>query len=244
MLFSILMTKTIFCDIDGTILMHKNNIFNNILEQPVILKGVIDNFKEWDKNNFKIILTTGRKESYRKETENQLNSLGIPYDNLIMGLPNGERIVINDRKLNSINSATRAIDVIRNQGLENINLISPTIYTSSKIEKPWGYEEIIEHNYNYVVKKIFMKANNSCSTQYHELKTETIVVLEGNLNIYTGSSLNNLICKLYTKGESITILPYTIHKMEALTDSIYMETSTDYLWDVVRLQDNYGRVNS
>ena len=92
------MTKTIFCDIDGTLLQHKHDIFKNILEPPVILNNVIESFKKWDKLNYKILLTTGRKESYRKQTEEQLQSLGIPYDQLIMGIPNGDRIIINDKK--------------------------------------------------------------------------------------------------------------------------------------------------
>ena len=47
----------------------------------------------------------------------------------------------------------------------------------SKIEKPWGFEELIECNDKYVVKKLFMKKGHSSSIQYHELKTETIIVL-------------------------------------------------------------------
>lgn len=40
------MTKTIFCNIDGTIFKHKGNIYKNILEPPEILNGVIDKYKE------------------------------------------------------------------------------------------------------------------------------------------------------------------------------------------------------
>lgn len=29
--------------------------------------------------------------------------------------------------------------------------------------------------------------------------------------------------------------------MEGIEDCLYLETSTPELWDVVRLQDNYGR---
>jgi hypothetical protein len=29
--------------------------------------------------------------------------------------------------------------------------------------------------------------------------------------------------------------------MMGMTDCLYLETSTNELWDVVRLQDNYGR---
>ena len=236
------MTKTIFCDIDGTIIQHNNNIHTNILQKPIILDGVLDKFKEWDKNNHKIILTTGRKEGNRKQTEEQLSFLGINYDLLIMGLPNGDRILINDKKEKGVFNTAYAINVVRNKGLNNINIDNNDNNDNKIIDKPWGYEELIEKNKNYIVKKLFMKEGHSCSTQYHELKTETIVILKGKLRIYIGNQIDSLISREYNEGEYITIQPYIIHKMEGITDCLYMETSTIELWDVVRLEDKYGRI--
>lgn len=233
------MTKTIFCDIDGTILRHKGDIYRNILEPPEILEGVLDRFREWDKKNYRIILTTGRKEGSREETKEQLKSLGINYDDLLMGLPNGDRILINDKKPNSIDNTAYSYNLVRNSGMKNLEFDLMDI--KKRIEKPWGYEEIIEYNKNYVVKKLFMKEGHSCSTQYHELKMETIIVLEGKLRIYYGDEINSLNSKDYEKGEYITIQPFKIHKMFGITDCLYLETSTNELWDVIRLQDDYGR---
>jgi mannose-6-phosphate isomerase-like protein (cupin superfamily) len=238
--------KTIFCDIDGTILEHKGDIIKNYKEDPSVLNNVIDTFKSWEKNNFKIILITGRKESTRKYTEKQLQELGIIYDELIMGLPNGDRIIINDRKPNDYRNTTYAINVVRNKGLGNIDLLSnyitiPDKFLYDRAEKPWGYEELVECNDKYVVKKLFMKKDHACSIQYHELKTESILVFSGVLAIYIGTSLDNLEKKIYYPGQTITIKPYTVHRMEAVEDCVYYETSTNELWDVVRLQDLYGR---
>jgi hypothetical protein len=238
--------KTIFCDIDGTLLFHKGDIVKNFQEEPLLLSNVIESIKQWEKLNYKIILTTGRKECVRKETEQQLSKLGIIYDYLIMGITNGDRIIINDKKLNGIKNTCYAINLVRNKGLENIDLESKNItildkYLFEKIEKPWGYEELVECNDKYVVKKLFMKQGHSCSIQYHELKTETIIVLSGKLFIYIGDTLENLEKKEYNIGETITIKPYTVHRMEAIEDCLYLETSTNELWDVIRLQDNYNR---
>jgi len=115
------MTKTIFCDIDGTIFKHHGDIHKNILEPSIILDGVLDKFKEWDKNNYKIILTTGRKEGSREQTKEQLKLIGLNYDELIMGLPNGDRILINDKKENGIDYTAYAYNVVRNEGLSNID---------------------------------------------------------------------------------------------------------------------------
>lgn len=239
--------KTIFCDIDGTILKHNGDIFLNYSDHPVVLSDVLTNVKEWEKLNYKIILTTGRKECLREVTEKQLLLCGIVYDDLIMNLPNGPRVLINDKKPNSPENSAFAINLVRNKGMENIDLSSKNVTIKdnllfSKIEKPWGFEELIECNDKFVVKKLFMKKGNACSIQYHELKTETIVVLSGKLNIYIGDKLENLKCVEYNYGDTVTIKPYTIHRMEAVEDALYIECSTNELWDVIRLQDNYNRV--
>ena len=53
-----------------------------------------------------------------------------------------------------------------------------------KIIKPWGYEQIIEINNKYLLKKLYMKKNHRCSLQFHKKKKETIYVLNGKLRIY------------------------------------------------------------
>lgn len=78
------------------------------------------------------------------------------------------------------------------------------------IKKPWGSEEILEKNEHYVVKRLTMKKGHRCSLQFHEHKKETIFVLEGKLKIYHGLYQENLICKIYEPGDSITINPREI----------------------------------
>lgn len=109
------------------------------------------------------------------------------------------------------------------------------------IEKPWGSEEVLEKNQNYMMKRLVMHAGNRCSLQYHEKKIETIYVLDGELRILMGEEKDSLTEKIYTQGESITIPAGIIHRMEAVTDSIYLEASTPELEDVIRLSDDYQR---
>ena len=109
------------------------------------------------------------------------------------------------------------------------------------IKKPWGAEEIIEHNEHYVVKRLIMKKGHRCSLQYHEKKKETIFVISGSLNITLGNDTNNLNEKVYSSGDSLTLNPGQIHRMEAIEDSIYLEASTPELDDVIRLKDDYKR---
>mgnify|MGYP001438445723 FL=1 len=109
------------------------------------------------------------------------------------------------------------------------------------IEKPWGSEEVIEINEKYMVKKLTMKKNHRCSLQYHDFKKETIYVLSGDLKILIGKDKNNLETKVYTAGDSITIDPGIVHRMEGVTESVYLEASTPEMEDVIRLSDDYKR---
>mgnify|MGYP001181581218 FL=1 len=109
------------------------------------------------------------------------------------------------------------------------------------IEKPWGKEEVIEINDKYMMKKLTMLKGHRCSLQIHNHKKETIYVLSGQLKIISGPDQDNLTGKIYSEGESITISPGVVHRMEGVEDSIYLEASTPEMDDVVRLVDDYER---
>lgn len=109
------------------------------------------------------------------------------------------------------------------------------------IKKPWGREEVIEINDKYMVKKLTMWKGHRCSLQLHNFKKETIYVLSGKLRIISGSDIENLSERIYTSGETITISPGIVHRMEGAEDSVYLEASTPEMDDVVRLVDDYQR---
>ena len=240
--------KTIFCDIDGTLWNHPGGACEqSLIEKHELLPNTREAINLWEKLGYKIILTTGRKEILREKTTKELLRLGIVYDELIMGLGGGERILINDRKENGLRNTSYSVNVIRDKGIQHYDFRTEFVSISDnqpkEVLKPWGKEELIEYNDQYVVKKLFMKANECCSMQYHELKRETIYVLSGKLRLYIGNDIENLIQKEMLPGDKITILPYTIHRMEGIEDSEYLECSTCELWDVIRLNDKYKREN-
>jgi len=116
------MKKTLFLDIDGCLIKHQGNLSTQILSKTELLDGTIEKLNEWEGDGHRIILTTGRKESMRKFTEEQLLGLGIFYDQLVMGLNRGERIVINDSKPSNDMVTASAIQIKRNVGIKNIKL--------------------------------------------------------------------------------------------------------------------------
>ena len=109
------------------------------------------------------------------------------------------------------------------------------------IEKPWGKEEILELNDNYMLKRLTMLQGHRCSLQYHNDKCETIYVLSGELKILVGNDKNNLVTKIYKSNDVITIQPLEIHRMEAISDCVYLEASTPNTDDTVRIIDDYDR---
>jgi len=241
--------KTIFCDIDGTLWNHVGGVPDQATcKVHELLPNTKKAIEKWDRLGYRIILTTGRKESLRTKTESELLRLGIVYDKLIMGLGGGIRIIINDRKPNGHKNTCYAVNVVRNKGIPYYDFTSKFVIIKddqpSFVDKPWGREELIEYNDHYVVKKLFMKANECCSMQYHELKRETIYVLSGKVRLYIGKDIENLEQREMVAGDKVTITPYTIHRMEGIEDSEYLECSTPELWDVVRLADKYKRENT
>jgi NDP-sugar pyrophosphorylase family protein len=111
--------STIFCDLDGTIIKHLHSFSDVTFVKPELLPGVREKFDEWDSKGFKIILVTARKESARLITELHLRELGIPYDQLIMGVASGNRILINDKMFENIDRAS-AVNIITNEGFNNV----------------------------------------------------------------------------------------------------------------------------
>jgi histidinol phosphatase-like enzyme len=113
--------KTIFCDIDGCIFFHPGKLAI-ATQKPVVLPGVKDKFCEWIRKGYTIILTTGRPESLRLITEQQLNEVDLHYHNLIMNLPRGQRVVINDVKLDRKGKTAACVNLKRNEGMTDVNI--------------------------------------------------------------------------------------------------------------------------
>ena len=109
------------------------------------------------------------------------------------------------------------------------------------IPKPWGQEEVLEINDSYMLKRLTMHQGKRCSLQFHKQKRETIYVLEGELRFIYGDSIDSLDSQVYKPGESFTVPSNSLHRMEGLTDCVYLEASTPEMDDVVRVEDDFNR---
>ena len=112
-------SKTIFCDIDGTIFKYRK--FNTYISTtPESILDVITKLQQWTKDGHCIILTTARPEYLREHTIGELRGANVPYAQLVMGLGRAERYLINDKHPDrSGGDRAVGINLETNQGFAN-----------------------------------------------------------------------------------------------------------------------------
>jgi hypothetical protein len=115
---------TLFVDIDGTIVKYRK--FSELNEStPTPIQDVIDFVNGHFDSGAVIIITTARPDLYREFTENELNTLGVNYHQIVMNCGRGTRVVLNDIDPNKP-ELPRAIglNLERDCGLDNIKIPS------------------------------------------------------------------------------------------------------------------------
>lgn len=112
-----------------------------------------------------------------------------------------------------------------------------------KIDKPWGYELIIASTPHYIGKILVISAGHELSLQYHEIKDESIYVIEGEMTLEIESD-GSMQKRQMKTGDLQHIPPGTLHRFSTKKGCRIVEVSTPQLEDVVRIEDRYGRIQS
>lgn len=115
---------TIFIDIDGTILEHRNDsdeIYNLPPQKPT--PGAVAKFNEWAEAGHTVIVISARQATVKMTnyTVKQLKEHGFKYHRLILGVTSGVRYMINDEKPTNKLTAI-GITIPRDKGLGEINI--------------------------------------------------------------------------------------------------------------------------
>jgi mannose-6-phosphate isomerase len=114
--------------------------------------------------------------------------------------------------------------------------------TGDHIDKPWGWEEILDLNDHYCIKHLFINSGQRLSKQYHERKTETLMLAKGEAELTLGvDGSERAVSMEFSKP--FRIAPGMIHRLRATSEdgALILEVSTLELDDVVRVEDDYGR---
>ncbi len=110
------------------------------------------------------------------------------------------------------------------------------------VDKPWGRELWIEYeNGRYAAKILEIKAGSRLSYQYHEVKHETLYLMEGKCLFTLENDEGGIDVDEIGPGEFRVVRPLHKHRMEAVEDCRFYEVSTPELDDVVRVEDDYSR---
>ena len=114
-----------------------------------------------------------------------------------------------------------------------------------KINKPWGYEIIWANSDRIAGKVLYIREGHRLSLQYHKKKEEAIYVMSGVLTLTTiNPQTGDLAETMLQAGSSHHVFPGDIHRFEARNgDVTLVEVSTPELTDVIRIEDDYKRVD-
>ena len=110
-----------------------------------------------------------------------------------------------------------------------------------KINKPWGYYQILDSQNGYQLKKLFVNPKSKLSLQSHKHRSEHWVVLYGQATVTIDKNVYEL-----SVNESIYIPMASKHRLENNTNKevVIGETQIgDYLGedDIIRYEDIYKR---
>jgi mannose-1-phosphate guanylyltransferase/mannose-6-phosphate isomerase len=111
-----------------------------------------------------------------------------------------------------------------------------------KVQRPWGWYDSIENGERFQVKRIVVNPGASLSLQKHHHRAEHWIVVQGTAEVTRGKETY-----LLTENES-TYIPlgevHRLHNPGKLPLEMIEVQSGSYLGedDIVRMDDNYGRV--
>ena len=111
-----------------------------------------------------------------------------------------------------------------------------------KVFRPWGWYDLIEVGLNFQVKRLHVNPGEKLSLQMHQKRAEHWVVVNGTATVTNGDEIHILI-----QGQSTFIPKGVKHSLENNTSEdleIIEVQSGEYLGedDIVRFEDNYGRL--
>jgi len=129
--------------------------------------------------------------------------------------------------------------------VEEINIHRPTLTEIHQtVYRPWGSYTVLEESVNYKIKRIIVNPNQKLSMQMHNYRSEHWVVVSGIASISNNDNEYNL-----EKNQSTYISQGQRHRLANNTNELLIIIEVQcgqYVGedDIVRFNDNYGRVKN
>ena len=110
------------------------------------------------------------------------------------------------------------------------------------VNKPWGYEEIWAHTPEYLGKILFVRQGFRLSLQHHKHKKESMRISKGKVILTLEDEHGKMQEYHLSPGDSMDIPNGRKHRLFAAEDSEIIEVSTPEINDIIRHEDDYGRL--
>jgi len=109
-----------------------------------------------------------------------------------------------------------------------VGLIKPN--DMNFVSKPWGYELWICNSDKYCGKKLFIKQGRHLSYHHHKIKDEVLYVESGQIR-FTYDDSDGAKSIIMPAGYAFHVLPGVVHQMQAISDTMLLEFSTQHFDD-------------
>ena len=186
--------------------------------------------KDKDGNIFKgDVVSLNTQNSISISSKKNISLLGV--ENLIIIETADSVVVVNKNDAQSIKELVKLLEK-NHQFLLNEH---------TKVQRPWGWFEILEEGKSFKVKRIQINPGKSISLQRHKKRSEHWVVIQGKATVQKDNQEFEL-----NYNESTFIKQNQIHRLSNQSSNILQiieVQSGEYVGedDIERLKDSYGR---
>lgn len=171
--------------------------------------------------------------------ENTANSMIVNQGHFIVGNNLKDMLVVATEKVLLISPRIQSSDIAALATRAQQEITSPKY---SRVYRPWGYSEDLDHGDKFKVKRLVVWPGEKLSLQKHEHRSEHWIVVRGVAEVTVDDKIWQL-----KAGQSIDVPLSISHRLSNTTDEIIelIEVQTgDYIDenDIIRIDDIYDRI--
>lgn len=106
--------------------------------------------------------------------------------------------------------------------------------------RDWGTETLLIETPHYLAKRLDMKAGTAGGLQYHCRKVESFLLVHGSARVDFEAGSGLLAHSFLFPGDMVHVPAGAVHRVTALTDSVFYEWSNPVFDDRVRVEEEFG----